>query len=70
LKYQKINTNDVGYGRITFSETIVLTGNVNLKLLADEEGRPLATAAGNTLPVDRLYYRLFGISIQKKKGRR
>ena len=48
----------------------MLKENVNLELLSEEEGQALATAAGNTLPVDRSYCHLSGTSIQKKTGRR
>jgi len=39
---------------------------VNLKLLVDDEGQLLATAASIVLPVDSSYHHLCGMSIQKK----
>jgi hypothetical protein len=51
--------------------TIVLKDNASLKLIVADESQLLASASGNTLPVDKSYQHLSGITIQPKvKGRR
>ena len=59
-----------GYARVTLPEKLVLKENANLKIIVDDRGQLLATASGNTLPVDKSYHHLSGISILKRTRRR
>ena len=62
----KFNIADGGYARVTFTEKLVLKDTAKLELLVDDEDQLLAYGSGNTLPVDRSYRHLSGISIQMK----
>ena len=68
---KNFNFHDGGYARVAFPEELVLKDKARPNQKADDEGQLLANGSGNTLPVDKTYGHLSGISIQMKaKGKR
>ena len=63
---KNFNINDSGYARVTFPEMIALKQNANIKLIVYYERKLLAHGSGKTLPVDKCYHHLSGISMQQK----
>jgi hypothetical protein len=61
---------NAGYAKLSFPEMITLKENANIKIIVDDRGQLLATAAGNTLPTDTSNHQLSGISIQRKANKR
>ena len=55
----------VSYARVKFQEMIVLKDNTSPKLKVDDEGQLLAHCTDNTLPLDKSYQHLCGITIQQ-----
>ena len=67
---RKFNISDDLYTRLKFPEMIVFKDNACLKVIFDNQGQLLTRSTGNTLPVDKSYRHLSGISIQRKKKTR
>jgi hypothetical protein len=67
---KKFIITDGEYVRVRSPEVIALKENANIKIIVDEEGHLLASACSNTLPLDKPYLQLLGISIQRNIKRR